>query len=98
MVGFVDIPIVHMSVVWWRSLHQPATVIQPGQPSIAPIMLVTLLWATLAFTILYAYLLAFRMRVGRLETKAMSAAFLPGSAPEPAEIEAHAVGVEAVRG
>ena len=77
VVGFVDIPIVHMSVVWWRSLHQPATVLQPGQPNIAPIMLVALLWATLAFTILYAYLLALRMRVGRLETKAMSAAFLP---------------------
>src|SRR5262249_2349062 len=53
------------------------TVLQPGQPNIAPIMLVALLWATLAFTILYAYLLALRMRVGRLETKAMSAAFLP---------------------
>jgi len=77
VVGFVDIPIVHMSVVWWRSLHQPATVIQPGQPSIAPIMLVALLWATLAFTVLYAYLLALRMRVGRLETKVISAAFLP---------------------
>lgn len=40
-------------------------------------MLVTLLWGRLAFTVLYAYLLALRMRVGRLETKAMSAAFLP---------------------
>src|SRR5262249_34016691 len=77
VVGFVDIPIVHMSVVWWRSLHQPATVIQPGQPSTAPIMLVALLWATLASPLLYASLLALRMRVGRLETKAMSAAFLP---------------------
>ena len=26
VVGFVDVPIVHMSVVWWRSLHQEATV------------------------------------------------------------------------
>src|SRR5262245_1868894 len=79
IVGFLDVPIVHMSVVWWRSLHQPATVLQPGQPSIAPIMLATLLWAVVAFTLLFGYLVALRMRLGRLETKELSAAFLPGS-------------------
>ena len=94
VVGFVDIPIVHMSTVWWRSLHQPATVLQPGAPTIAPIMLVTLLWAVLAFTLTYGYLLALRMRVGRLETKALGSAFLPGTIPEPEVIEADLVGVE----
>ena len=35
VVGFVDVPIVHMSVVWWRSLHQAPTVLRPGAPTIA---------------------------------------------------------------
>ena len=26
LVAFVDVPIVHYSVDWWRSLHQPATI------------------------------------------------------------------------
>lgn len=98
VVGFVDVPIVHMSVLWWRSLHQPPTVLQPGQPTIAPVMLATLLWALFAFTLLYGYLMALRMRVGRLETKAVSAGFLRGPEPEPGEIEADLSGVEVVSG
>ena len=31
VVGFIDVPIVHLSVVWWRSLHQQATVLRPGR-------------------------------------------------------------------
>ena len=98
IVGFVDIPIVHMSTVWWRSLHQPATVLQPGQPTIAPVMLATLLWALLAFTLLYGYLLALRMRVGRLETRVLSSAFLPDVDPESAGIEAGLARMEVPRG
>jgi heme exporter protein C len=76
IVGFVDVPIVHMSVVWWRSLHQPATVLQPGSPTIAPIMLAALLTGVLAFSLLFAYLLVLRMRVGRLEAKLVGASLI----------------------
>jgi heme exporter protein C len=32
IVGFVDVPVVHFSVVWWRTLHQPASVLSgPGR-------------------------------------------------------------------
>ena len=72
VVGFVDVPIVHMSVVWWRSLHQEATVVRPGAPTIAPIMLFTLLTALVAFSLAYGYLMAVRMRVGRMEDRAAS--------------------------
>ncbi len=82
IVGFVDVPIVHMSVVWWRSLHQPPTVLQLGKPSIAPIMLTALLLAVFAFTLVYVYLLVFRMRVARLEQRVMGTAMLP-PASEP---------------
>jgi heme exporter protein C len=70
VVGFVDVPIVHMSVVWWRSLHQEATVIRPGTPTMDPSMLTALLVGTVAFSVAYAYLMAVRLRIGRLEDHA----------------------------
>ena len=59
-----------MSVVWWRSLHQEATVLRPGAPTIAGSMLGTLLLAVLAFTLAYTYLMVVRLRVGRVEDRA----------------------------
>jgi len=70
VVGFVDVPIVHMSVVWWRSLHQEATVIRPGAPTMEGSMLAMLLFAFVVFSIAYGYLMAVRLRVGRLEDHA----------------------------
>ena len=77
VVGFIDVPIVHMSVVWWRSLHQQATVLRPGSPTIAGSMLATLLLAFLVFSVTYGYLMAVRLRVGRLEERGA----VPVSAP-----------------
>ena len=70
VIGFLDVPIVHMSVVWWRSLHQEATVVRPGAPTMDPSMLATLLLGAVAFSVVYGYLMAVRMRVGRLEDSA----------------------------
>lgn len=69
IIGFIDIPIVHFSVLWWRSLHQAPTVLKPnlGQPSMDGRMEVTLLINVLAFTILFLYVLGQRMRLARLE-------------------------------
>ena len=69
VVGFIDVPIVHQSVVWWRSLHQQATVLRLGAPTIAGSMLATLLLGFVAFSLAYGYLMAVRMRVGRLEDR-----------------------------
>jgi heme exporter protein C len=77
VVGFVDVPIVHLSVVWWRSLHQQSTVLRLGGPQIEGSMLTALLVAVGAFTILYAYLMAVRLRVGRLEERAAREALSP---------------------
>ena len=81
VVGFVDVPIVHMSVVWWRSLHQEATVIRPGTPTMDPSMLAALLVGTVAFSVAYGYLMAVRLRVGRLEDHAASTVMSPPVAP-----------------
>jgi heme exporter protein C len=76
IVGFVDVPIVHLSVRWWRSLHQaPARLL--GVPDVSPMMGAALGIGFLAFTIAYVYLMAVRLRVGRLEDRATAEALSP---------------------
>jgi heme exporter protein C len=77
IVGFVDVPIVHLSVVWWRSLHQQSTVFRLGGPEIQGSMLAALLVGVGAFTLVYAYLMTVRLRVGRLEERAAREALSP---------------------
>jgi heme exporter protein C len=77
IVGFLDVPIVHLSVTWWRSLHQGATVRLLGQSTIAPVMLAALLMGVFAFTLLYLYLVTLRLRVGRLEDRVLAEALSP---------------------
>jgi heme exporter protein C len=76
VVGFADIPIVQLSVDWWRGLHQQQS-IRLGSVTIAPIMLWTLVFAVAAFTLLYLYLMSVRLRVGRLEERAVAEALSP---------------------
>ena len=76
IVGFADIPVVQLSVDWWRGLHQQQS-IKLGSVTIAPIMLWTLLLAVAAFTVLYLYLMSLRLRVGRLEERAVAEALSP---------------------
>lgn len=69
LVAFADVPIVHFSVDWWRSLHQESTILPGGNldPQIEGDMALTLLWGVVAFTITYTYLLLRRIRLARLE-------------------------------
>jgi heme exporter protein C len=66
LIAFVDVPIVHMSVQWWRTLHQQATVLRPD-PQIEGVMAFTLLWAVIAFTMFFVWLVDRRYRVAALE-------------------------------
>lgn len=60
--GVALIPVVHFSVVWWRSLHQPATLLAPStRPPIDAVMATTLALAVTAFTLGAAWLVARRM-------------------------------------
>jgi heme exporter protein C len=70
IVGALDVPIIHFSVQWWRTLHQPATMLRPQAPTMDPVMLAVLLLNLLAFLVTYAYLAARRYRLLRLEADA----------------------------
>jgi len=62
IVGFLDIPLIHLSVLWWRSLH-PLPVVVRGEgfgTGLPPQMLWTLLTNVAAFTALYIALFSIR--------------------------------------
>ncbi len=67
IIGFLDIPVIHMSVVWWRTLHQPPTIIRPGPMTIDPSMLAVLLLNLAAFTLVFIYLLMRRIKLQDLK-------------------------------
>jgi len=68
LVAFVDVPVVHFSVEWWRTLHQQGTVFNRElSAEIHGTMALTLWWSVLAFTLLYVYLLDRRYRLEVLD-------------------------------
>jgi heme exporter protein C len=55
--GSLMMPVVHFSVVWWRSLHQPATLLAPSvSPPIDSVMATALALSVCAFTTACAWL------------------------------------------
>ena len=93
LIAFADVPIVHMSVIWWQTLHQPPTVLTPdlSNPTLSPSMGWTLLLSFVSFTLLYAWLLVHRYRVAGLESRiedegmeiALTERWAEGGVPEP---------------
>ncbi|GAA3550497.1 cytochrome c biogenesis protein CcsA [Amycolatopsis ultiminotia] len=73
VVAVVQVPVVHMSVVWWRALHQPPTVLKPGDPTIDHRMLAVLLLNVVAFTVFALMLLRARLRLTVLEDELATA-------------------------
>jgi heme exporter protein C len=62
LVGFVNVPIIKFSVDWWNTLHQPASVVKMGGPSIHASMLIPLVIMAVGFTTFYVAVLILRMR------------------------------------
>jgi len=62
LVGIVNIPIIHFSVVWWNTLHQPSSILRSGKPSIHLQMLWPLLVMALAFKFYYVTAVLLRAR------------------------------------
>ena len=69
LVGAVNIPIIHYSVVWWNSLHQ-APSLSLGDSAMAPEFLWPLLTSTLGFILLFGGVVLARMRALLAEVQA----------------------------
>lgn len=62
IIGVINIPIIHYSVTWWSSLHQPNMQLISKTPSVHPSMLYPLLVMATAFQFYFVSLLLIRMR------------------------------------
>jgi heme exporter protein C len=54
IVGAVDIPFIHMSVYWFRSIHPEPVVMRPDGPMAPAEMLITLAVALTSYTLVFA--------------------------------------------
>ena len=66
IVGFVNVPLVYMSIRWWRTQH-PQPVIAGGEDSgLDPAMFQTLMVCTVAFMLMYVVFVRMRMKLERM--------------------------------
>jgi heme exporter protein C len=64
LVAFVDVPIVHFSVIWWQTLHQGATVLNANlSPTIHGSMAWTLLLGFIALTLVFVWMVGVRYQI-----------------------------------
>ena len=77
LVGFINVPVIHFSVEWWSTLHQPSSVLRMSGPAIHPSMLWPLLAMALGFKLYYVSLLLMRVKsellAARLRARSLAA-------------------------
>lgn len=61
IIGFLDVPIIYLSVTWWRTMHPTLLVSESGGLDAA--MRATLMVALLSFTLLFVWMLLVRVRL-----------------------------------
>ena len=73
LVGAINLPIIKFSVDWWNTLHQPASVMRMGGPSLDRAFLIPLLVMAVAFSLLFVtlHLAAMRNEVLRRRVRAL---------------------------
>ena len=70
LIAIVDLPIVHFSVLWWRTLHQAPTVLRPDlKPQVHGSMAWTMLLGFVSMTLAFAWLLIHRCRLEQYEER-----------------------------
>ena len=69
LIGAINLPIIHYSVLWWRTLHQGQSISITGGSSIAPSILWPLPLTLFGFTAIFAAVVLMRMRADLARTK-----------------------------
>lgn len=82
IVGALNIPLIHMSVLWFRSLHPQPVVARTDGPQLHPDMLTTVLTALLAWTLVFLALFLLRYAAARLESVVERLQMNASSSPE----------------
>jgi len=62
LVGAINLPVIKFSVEWWNTLHQPASVLRMGGPTLDRAFLIPLLVMASGFTLLFVTLHVAAMR------------------------------------
>ena len=62
LAGFINVPVIKFSVDWWKTLHQPASLLKVSGPAIDPSMLTPLLLMGSGFACFFALVLLIRVR------------------------------------
>lgn len=65
IIGFLDVPIIHLSVKWWRSIH-PSEVVSGGGMSMTPEMQITLIVSVITFLFIGLFLFSIRYKLETL--------------------------------
>src|SRR6266566_6986987 len=73
LVGAINLPIIKFSVDWWNTLHQPASVLRLGGPTIHPTLLAPLFAMGAAFFLLFftLHLAAMRNEIMRRRVRTL---------------------------
>jgi len=72
IIGALDIPLIHMSVYWWRTLHQPPSIMRPDKlpwETVKWPLLLPVIVNIVALVLLALYLLSLRFRLGETEER-----------------------------
>jgi len=72
IIAALNIPLVHFSVYWWRTLHQPPSLMKPGGATMPPVILAALLVNFAALALVGAYFVARRARLLRREAELLA--------------------------
>jgi heme exporter protein C len=81
--GFIDVPVVHLSVTWWRTVHPGPVIVNDALP---PQMLLAFLFTMACTLFLAGVMIAIRYRIETLMDEAPMAAGAPMVAhSEPAQ-------------
>src|ERR1700752_944429 len=84
LVGAINLPIIKFSVDWWNTLHQPASVLRMGGPTLDRAFLTPLLVISLAFSLLFLTLHLAAMRNEILRRRVRSLQMMQASQPRAA--------------